>query len=245
MNQPAVMALGVIETGATVAMRVNHQLVDGSVLMKGSEFLIHSVIHGNNGDETMVRLATRLKPHEIHATSVPVSAVTFVAAPEDFDEDDIDGYDEGDYEDDDMDGFSHIPIKRVRFSQMIEEIRHAKGVGDLDSDEPGTAARWNAGKVKLHLVPLTLIADIARVFEHGETKYKSWNWAKGGMYSDLYDCVLRHLNTFFYGLEHQDEETGLHPLDHALASLLILKHAVNTYPDGDDRPVHFSEPDNE
>lgn len=117
--------------------------------------------------------------------------------------------------------------------------------GDIDSNERGTCARDNSGKVSFSLVPMQLLAGVARIFMGGALKYKSWNWSKGGKYSTAYDCCQRHLIKFWYCGEDLDEESGEHHLDHALCNILMLKHFIATYKEGDDRPptevTHFNE----
>jgi len=112
-------------------------------------------------------------------------------------------------------------------------------VGDVNSDERGSGARANAGKPELHLVPLPLLEGTARVFMYGRGKYAEWNWAKGMAWSIPYDCALRHLGGWFYG-EELDSESGLHHLDHAICNLLMLRHFITYYPEGDDRPEYFN-----
>lgn len=111
--------------------------------------------------------------------------------------------------------------------------------GDLNSNNPGTCARDNGGKVKFSLVPMHLLAGVARVLMHGEKKYKAWNWAKGGKWSQSFDCCMRHMLKFWYCRKDSDDESTLHHIDHAICNLLFLRHNILSYPAGDDRPpVH-------
>jgi len=108
--------------------------------------------------------------------------------------------------------------------------------GDVDSAAKGSGARANRGKVCLSLVPLHLFAGAARVFMAGKLKYAEWNWAKGMKWSTVFDCLLRHLFKWWYLGKEYDPETGEHHLDYAICNLLMLRHYVRAYPDGDDRP---------
>lgn len=108
--------------------------------------------------------------------------------------------------------------------------------GNLDTDERGTCARFNSGKVRLTLVPLHLLAGAARVLIWGTRKYAPWNWAKGGAWSTPMDCLLRHLIKWWFFGEDYDADSGLHHLDHAMCNLLFLIHYRDTYHEGDDRP---------
>lgn len=108
--------------------------------------------------------------------------------------------------------------------------------GDLDSNEKGSGARRNGGKVMFHQIPMHLLAGVARVLMGGMQKYKPLNWAKGMDWSNCFDCTLRHVFKWWYAREDNDQESGEHHLDHAICNLLFLKHYLNYYPDGDDRP---------
>jgi hypothetical protein len=109
-------------------------------------------------------------------------------------------------------------------------------VGDLDSDAKGTGARKNGGKVSFSLIPLHLLAGVARVLQGGLIKYKAWNWAKGMPWSVCFDCTMRHLLKWWYMGEDIDTESGEHHLDHAICNLLFLRHYEMAYREGDDRP---------
>ncbi len=112
--------------------------------------------------------------------------------------------------------------------------------GDINSQKRGSGARANHGKCALSLVPLHLFAGAARVFMAGKLKYAEWNWAKAMRWSTCFDCLLRHLFKWFYCREENDEESGEHHLDHAIANLLMLRHYHIAYKAGDDRPPAFT-----
>ena len=114
-------------------------------------------------------------------------------------------------------------------------------VGDLNSDAKGTGARKNGGKVMYSLIPMHLLAGVARVLMGGIQKYKSWNWAKGMPWSVCFDCTIRHLNKWWYMREENDEESGQHHIDHAICNLLFIRHYILTYKEGDDRPPSSNE----
>lgn len=114
-------------------------------------------------------------------------------------------------------------------------------IGDLSSTEKGSGARRNGGKVEFSLIPLNVMAGVAKVLMFGKMKYAAHNWAKGISYSSTFDCTLRHLTKWFYCREECDQETGLHHIDHAIANLLFLRHYSLTHPDGDDRPPTYTD----
>jgi len=155
-------------------------------------------------------------------------------------------------------------------------------IGDIDSNERGTGARFNDGKPALELLGVryyremlysilggeglgehltTLLDDLVRfqegdtdavhsmvsgfaihyreaaqVFAYGRDKYAAWNWAKGMPWSVPIGCILRHFDALVLGQELIDQESGLPHAGHILCNIIMLRHFVDYYPEGDDRP---------
>ena len=108
-------------------------------------------------------------------------------------------------------------------------------VGDVNSKERGSGARYNDHKPDFSLIPLWTLEDEARVWEYGKRKYAAWNWAKGMDWSVPFACAMRHLSAWQRG-EELDRESGLPHLAHAMCNLRMLTLFAVTYPEGDDRP---------
>lgn len=111
-------------------------------------------------------------------------------------------------------------------------------IGDVNSNEKGSGARYNDQKPDLSLIPLCTLEDEARVWMHGRAKYAAWNWAKGMPWSVPYACALRHLAAWHRG-ETLDPESGLPHLAHVMCNLRMLTLYAQTYPEGDDRPAQW------
>ena len=109
------------------------------------------------------------------------------------------------------------------------------GIGDVNSANKGTAARYNGGKVDLSLIPLSTLEDEARVWMYGKEKYAAWNWTKGMPWSVPMACALRHLAAFQRG-EDVDAESGLPHIAHVMCNLRMLTLYSKTFTEGDDRP---------
>lgn len=107
-------------------------------------------------------------------------------------------------------------------------------VGDVGSDERGSGARFNDGKVPLDMIPLMAMEDCAKVFGYGAQKYAKNNWLKGMDWSIPFGCLLRHMAAWQRG-EENDPESGLPHLGHAMCNLVMLSTFAKTYPEGDDR----------
>lgn len=112
-------------------------------------------------------------------------------------------------------------------------------IGDVDSDEMGSGARANLGKRDWSLLPLHLMDEVVGAWEHGERKYKAWNWAKGMPWSVPYACIMRHLVAFWWKGERDDPESGYHHLAHVMCNVMMLLHYERGWPEGDDRPLDF------
>lgn len=111
-------------------------------------------------------------------------------------------------------------------------------IGDVNSNERGSGARYNDNKPDMALIPLCTLEDEARVWAYGKRKYASWNWAKGMDWSIPMACLMRHLAAWQRG-EECDHESGLPHLAHAMCNLRMLTLYAKTYPEGDDRPVQW------
>ncbi len=111
-------------------------------------------------------------------------------------------------------------------------------IGDVNSNERGSGARFNDAKPDFSLIPLCTLEDEARVWMHGKAKYAAWNWAKGMPWSVPLACALRHVAAFQRG-EDIDPESGLPHLAHAMCNLRMLTLFSRTYVEGDDRPKEW------
>lgn len=108
-------------------------------------------------------------------------------------------------------------------------------VGDVNSNEKGSGARYNDNKPDFSLIPLWTLEDEAKVWAYGAKKYKAWNWAKGMPWSVPFACAMRHLSAWQRG-EDIDKESGQPHLAHVMCNLRMLTLYTHTYPEGDDRP---------
>ena len=113
-------------------------------------------------------------------------------------------------------------------------------VGDVDSNEIGSGARFNDGKPDYSLIPFFTLEDEARVWAYGKQKYAAWNWTKGMDWSIPYACLMRHMAAWQRG-ELNDPESGLPHLAHAMCNLRMLTLYAKTFPQGDDRPKMLRE----
>lgn len=82
--------------------------------------------------------------------------------------------------------------------------------------------KYDEDKPALHLMPCRAEEQVGRVLTYGAQKYGADNWDKGGEDGkDRYiGAALRHINAFRQG-KVLDEESGIHHLAHAAASIMF------------------------
>ena len=88
--------------------------------------------------------------------------------------------------------------------------------------------KFDTGKPQWHLLPFSELSEAVKVLTYRAEKYAPDNWKKLDNGVDRYmDAAYRHMCAFMNG-STKDEETGLHPLAHAIVSLLFaFWHARN------------------
>jgi len=99
------------------------------------------------------------------------------------------------------------------------------------------AIKKDQNKAPIHLVPPQCIIGVAKVMGFGQDKYDEYNYRKGeGLdYMRLYDAAQRHMIAWSLG-EDIDPESGLPHLDHAAASIMMLKDLQSRGGKNDNRP---------
>lgn len=129
-----------------------------------------------------------------------------------------------------------MPKQNIRTpKQSTEEMRVQISADTLLQ----AAAKYDAGKVRLDLLPVQPLVDIGQVLTYGAQKYDERNWEKGFAWSRPYAATLRHLFAWWSG-EDNDPETGLSHLAHAACEVLFLQEFSYTHPELDDRPQYPS-----
>ena len=81
-----------------------------------------------------------------------------------------------------------------------------------------------AGKLRLDLLPIRAIEELVKALQWGVDGegYPPWGWLEVEDWQDKYFAAcLRHLFDYRKGVT-KDEKSGLHPLAHAGADILIL-----------------------
>lgn len=123
----------------------------------------------------------------------------------------------------------------MRKTQKDTEFEENGNVGDVNSTERGSGARFSGGKPKFWLMPLHLLISTVRVWEYGAKKYAAWNWTKGMPWSEPISCMLRHALCLMAGETH-DPETGEPHWAHIICNCQMLEHYYHNYKEGNDLP---------
>jgi hypothetical protein len=94
--------------------------------------------------------------------------------------------------------------------------------------------KHDSEKVRLDLIPTSLLNGVGEVLTFGANKYGDRNWEEGLAWSRVYGALLRHVTAWWDG-ETLDPESGLHHLKHAACNLAFLIEFLKTHKGGDDR----------
>ena len=94
--------------------------------------------------------------------------------------------------------------------------------------------KHDTGKPPITLLDRDFLEGTAQVMRFGAEKYGRHNWCKGISHTRLADAAMRHLIAWASG-EDIDPESGLPHIDHASASLNMLRGNQRLHPGLDDR----------
>lgn len=98
------------------------------------------------------------------------------------------------------------------------------------------AVKNDQDKIRVELLPVEALLDIAEVFTLGAKKYADWNYLNGeGLkVSRVYASAIRHLFKWFMG-EDNDSEWGKSHLAHAGCCVMMLIMIYKYRKDADNR----------
>lgn len=127
--------------------------------------------------------------------------------------------------------------------EHAEKIMAGISVPAVDGTDRTKAGmmRFNSGKLRMSLVPASYSQYAAKVLEYGAIKYSANNWRKGGNWSEIYESLQRHIDSFREG-EDFDPESGLPHLSHAAFNLMVLIEFFDKGLGNDDRFRYEGQP---
>ena len=95
--------------------------------------------------------------------------------------------------------------------------------------------KFDNGKVRMDLIPVSLLQAVGAILTLGADKYGDRNWEAGLAWNRPYGAILRHLLAWWGG-ESTDAESGKSHLWHAACELAFLIEYEKTHPELDNRP---------
>jgi len=93
--------------------------------------------------------------------------------------------------------------------------------------------KHDEGKTCLSDVPQLSLMSVAKVFNYGAKKYSKFNYSSGTSWLRYYDACQRHLNSWIIG--EDIDESFCHHIDHAIASLMMLRENIHLNKGEDNR----------
>lgn len=100
-----------------------------------------------------------------------------------------------------------------------------------------TGGQKAGNDIRMSLLPVRELLEVAELYGKGAKKYSDHNWAKGYEWSKSYDAMNRHAMEWWAGNEFDDGEggTGQEHLDCVIFHALTLKYFRKHFPEFDDR----------
>lgn len=106
---------------------------------------------------------------------------------------------------------------------MNEDLRHSATRIDLIKKE---TLKFDEGKPCMSDLPQLSLMSVAKVFNYGSRKYSKFNYSLGTDWLRYYDATQRHLNSWMIS-DDIDNESNENHIDHAIASLLMLRENIH------------------
>lgn len=125
------------------------------------------------------------------------------------------------------------PLAQTQAAGLVEpEPSKLPPMDPWFADTLGT--KYDSGKPPITLLDRNFLEGAAQVMRYGSTIYGLHNWAAGISHRRLADAAMRHIIAWASG-EDTDPESGLPHIDHASASLNMLRGNQRLHPELDDR----------
>lgn len=105
-----------------------------------------------------------------------------------------------------------------------------------EDDINKAGVKFDAGKLRLDLIPPEGVTAVADILGVGAAKYAARNWEQGMDWSRPYGAALRHLFAWWSG-EDRDKDTGRSHLWHCACNLFFLIAYEARKVGNDDRPT--------
>lgn len=133
--------------------------------------------------------------------------------------------------------FPHAAPKEETVAAVVEKRLETISSGNTEIRvvDPDTGAEKGSKSVRMDLVPVAPLWELARHYGRGAEKYEDRNWEKGYDWSLSYAALTRHLLAFWNG-EDIDEESGSKHIIAVAWHAFALAQFMETHPEKDNRP---------
>jgi Domain of unknown function (DUF5664) len=128
-------------------------------------------------------------------------------------------------------------LNQTILERLKDTIAETNSPVQSKADTPNPKDLLGAKKPSMTKLPAVAVAHGNHAMMNGAEKYGAYNWRAKKVIASIYiDAAKRHLDAWFEGEETADD-SGVHHLGHAIASIAILLDAQTTGNMIDDRPV--------
>lgn len=101
---------------------------------------------------------------------------------------------------------------------------------------PALGGRKAVKPERYNLIPGDVLAEVARLYGQGATKYAERNWEAGYAQSLSFDALNRHLWAYWQDREDYDPESNCHHLAAVIFHAAAMMRGSWVHPQFDDRP---------
>lgn len=121
----------------------------------------------------------------------------------------------------------HCPIHHIEFTNKELNNAFTSLSKDPEYAEKGVSLPLKEGtkndqdKIRVELLPIESLEEIAKVLTFGAKKYDAENWRKGISFKRVLGGIFRHLYAYARR-EDKDPESGISHLAHAGCGILFL-----------------------
>lgn len=112
--------------------------------------------------------------------------------------------------------------------------------GEVRVTNATTGGEKGTKEVRLDLVPIYPLTELARLYGRGAAKYADRNWERGYDWSLSYAALMRHV-TQWWGGEDRDPEMGTSHMASVAWHAFTLAEFERTHPELDNRPTALLE----
>ena len=113
---------------------------------------------------------------------------------------------------------------KARVKEHASEMKNP--LAEYPVDQTLSGLRYDAGKLRMDLLPPEWFEHLAAVLTKGAVKYEPRNWEKGMPWSKVAGPLLRHYLAFLKGEERDKESGELHTAHIAVNALFLLVYQL-------------------